>query len=73
MPNKSNKLTLRDDAEKLRATPFETVQDLEAAQYQIRLAVWRRLTEAQVARELLATDAFQELRETLQARWNGRQ
>ena len=39
--------------EKLRATPFEHVSDLDMEARAIRLAVWRKFTEARVINELL--------------------
>lgn len=39
--------------ERLRATPFNTVEDLNRETENIRLTVWRRFTEAQIIDELL--------------------
>ena len=39
--------------ERLRATPFENVSDLDKEAKAIRLAVWRRFNEAQSIHELL--------------------
>lgn len=39
--------------EKLRATPFQSVAELEAEAKAIRLSVWRKFNQAQVIHELL--------------------
>ena len=44
--------------ERLRATPFKSVADLEAEAEAIRLNVWRRFNEARVIRELLTKQEY---------------
>lgn len=39
--------------ERLRATPFESVSELDSESHTIRLNVWRKFQEAQVVNELL--------------------
>lgn len=40
--------------ERLRATPFDTVEEMDKEADAIRLAVWRRFTEGQIIDELLS-------------------
>jgi hypothetical protein len=55
MPRAVDNLTPKKNVteERLRATPFENVRELEAEGKAIRLAVWRKFSEAQVIHELL--------------------
>lgn len=40
--------------ERLRATPFQSVEELDGETSNIRLAVWRRITEGKIIDELLS-------------------
>lgn len=53
--------------EKLRATPFEGVDALDAEEKAIRLDVWRRFTEAKVVDELMTKNEFTHVKEELKA------
>lgn len=62
MPKPSDNTTPKKNAteERLRATPFENVAELDSEAHAIRLSVWRQFTQAQVINELLtkAENAF---------------
>lgn len=55
MPKASDNTTPKRNAteERLRATPFDSVTELDAEANAIRLSVWRQFTRAQVINELL--------------------
>lgn len=53
--------------ERLRATPFEGVHDLDAEEKDIRLSVWRRFTESKVVEELLTKPEFKHVGDELKA------
>lgn len=53
--------------ERLRATPFDEVSQLEAEEQQIRLSTWQRLTEAKVFAEMLTKGEFALVKEELKA------
>lgn len=53
--------------EKLRATPFNGVDEHDSEEKAIRLSVWRRFTEAKVVEELLTKPEFQHVRDELHA------
>lgn len=40
--------------ERLRATPFSSIEDLDSETNSIRLAVWRRITEGKIIDELIS-------------------
>ncbi len=40
--------------ERLRATPFDSVEDLDREEESLRLVVWRRITEGRIIDELLS-------------------
>jgi hypothetical protein len=51
----SNKTPKKNGTEeRLRATPFDSVEDLDNETASIRLAVWRRVTEGKIIDELLS-------------------
>lgn len=51
----NNKAPKRNGTEeRLRATPFQSVEDLDNETASIRLAVWRRITEGKIIDELLS-------------------
>lgn len=56
MPKQANnKLPKKNRSEeRLRATPFDTVEELERETDSLRLAVWRRITEGKIIDELLS-------------------
>lgn len=56
MPRSPNNLRPKKNPseEKLRATPFNSVAELDAEARSIRLSVWRKFNEAQVIHELLS-------------------
>jgi hypothetical protein len=56
MPRSPNNLRPKKNPseEKLRATPFSSVAELDAEARSIRLSVWRKFNEAQVIHELLS-------------------
>lgn len=56
MPKKSNNKTPKKNGteERLRATPFDSVDELDSETASIRLAVWRRITEGKILDELLS-------------------
>lgn len=78
MPRSPNNLRPKVNVseEKLRATPFSSVAELDAEAKAIRLSVWRSFTEAQVIHELLTKpeNAFvhEEWRRGLQATFDSR-
>lgn len=53
--------------ERLRATPFESVDALVAEEEAIRLAVWRRFQESKVIEEILTKTEFSHVLNELQA------
>jgi hypothetical protein len=55
MPRPKNDLNPKKNptAERLRATPFDSVEQLDGEAHAIRLAVWRELTQARATYELL--------------------
>jgi hypothetical protein len=55
MPKASDNTTPKKNTteERLRATPFDNVSELDAEAKAIRLSVWRQFTQAQVINELL--------------------
>lgn len=53
--------------ERLRATPFDEVSQLEAEEHQIRLSTWQRLTEAKVFAEIMTKREFALVKEELKA------
>lgn len=65
MPRPSNNKLPKKNVteERLRATPFESVEELEREQESIRLSVWKRFTEAQMIDELLTKSESSFLRE----------
>jgi hypothetical protein len=69
MPKAPNNRAPRKNAteERLRATPFDGVDNLDAEENAIRLDVWRRLTEAKVVEELLTKPEFSHVVEELKA------
>ena len=69
MPRAPNNRAPRKNAteEKLRATPFDGVESLDAEENAIRLDVWRRLTESKVVEELLTKPEFNHVVEELKA------
>ena len=69
MPKPMNNRTPKKNAteEKLRATPFEEVHDLDAEENAIRLSVWKRFTEAKVVEELLTKPEFNHVTDELKA------
>lgn len=56
MPKLSNNKTPKKNGteERLRATPFDSVEELDSETASIRLAVWRRITEGKIIDELLS-------------------
>ncbi len=56
MPKISNNKVRKKNGteERLRATPFSSVEDLDKETDTIRLAVWRRITEGKIVDELLS-------------------
>ena len=56
MPKMSNNKAPKKNGteERLRATPFNSVEELDSETASIRLAVWRRITEGKVIDELLS-------------------
>lgn len=51
----NNKVPKRNGTEeRLRATPFQSVEELDNETASIRLAVWRRITEGKIIDELLS-------------------
>jgi hypothetical protein len=77
MPRSPNNLRPKKNPseEKLRATPFNTVAELEAEAKAIRLTVWRKFSEAQVIHELLSKPensfVLEEWHRGLQAQFDG--
>ena len=69
MPKAPNNRTPKKNAteERLRATPFDAVDTLDAEEKAIRLATWRRFTESKVVEELLTKPEFTNVREELKA------
>ena len=69
MPRTANSRTPKKNRteERLRATPFEGVEVLDAEEEAIRLSVWRRFTEARVVEDLLTKPEFQHVTEELKA------
>lgn len=69
MPKAPNNLRPKKNAteEKLRATPFSEVTELDSEENAIRLAVWKRFTEAKVVEELLTKPEFHHVIEELKA------
>lgn len=69
MPRSPNNTTPKRNAteERLRATPFDGVEDLTAEERAIRLAVWRRFTESKMVEELLTKPEFKHVLEELNA------
>jgi hypothetical protein len=67
MPKAPNHVVPKKNAteEKLRATPFSGVEALDQEEQAIRLAIWRRLTEARVIDELLTKPEFKGVQEEL--------
>ena len=53
--------------EKLRATPFEGIDELNEEEASIRLAVWRRFTEGKIVDELLSKPEGEHLRKEWEA------
>lgn len=53
--------------ERLRATPFDSVDALAAEEEAIRLAVWRRFQESKVIEEILTKSEFSHVLEELKA------
>jgi hypothetical protein len=56
MPKLSNNKAPKKNGteERLRATPFDSVEELDGETASIRLAVWRRITEGKIIDELLS-------------------
>ncbi|HXH74052.1 MAG TPA: hypothetical protein VNJ08_03760 [Bacteriovoracaceae bacterium] len=56
MPRLSNNKAAKKNSteERLRATPFDSVEELDTETASIRLAVWRRVTEGKIIDELLS-------------------
>lgn len=56
MPKLSNNKTPKKNGteERLRATPFDSVEELDSETASIRLAMWRRVTEGKILDELLS-------------------
>ncbi len=69
MPKHPNNVSPKKNRteERLRATPFETTTELDQEKKAIRLAVWRRFTEAQMINELLTKPDNAFIVEELQA------
>lgn len=53
--------------ERLRATPFNSVDNLDTEEKAIRTMVWRRFTEAKVIEEMLTKPEFTNVAEELKA------
>ncbi|MER2513205.1 MAG: hypothetical protein ABTQ25_12460 [Nitrosomonas ureae] len=69
MPRAPSKTTPKRNAteERLRATPFDGVDELSAEEKAIRLDVWRRFTESKVVEELLTKPEFKHVVDELHA------
>lgn len=69
MPKAPNNRTPKRNSteEKLRATPFSEVSDLDTEENAIRMSVWKRFTEAKVVEELLTKSEFSHVTEELKA------
>jgi len=60
MPKTSNNTKPKKNAteEKLRATPFDDVSELDQEENKIRVLIWKKLTEAKVIEELMSKPEF---------------
>lgn len=69
MPKAPNNRTPKRNSteEKLRATPFSEVTDLDTEENAIRMSVWKRFTEAKVVEELMTKAEFSHVTEELKA------
>lgn len=64
----SNKTPKKNSTEeKLRATPFSEVTELDTEENAIRMSVWKRFTEAKVVEELLTKPEFSYVTDELKA------
>jgi hypothetical protein len=55
MPKPRNDLSPKKNptAERLRATPFDTGEQLDSEQQVLRMSIWREITQARITHELL--------------------
>lgn len=53
--------------ERLRATPFEEIGDLDSEEQAVRLAAWRQYTDSKVKDELRTKPEFSHINEELEA------
>ena len=69
MPRSANNAVPKKNRteERLRATPFTSVEKMTVEEEAIRLSVWRRFTEAKIISELLTKTDFQHVLEELKA------
>lgn len=69
MPRAPSNTTPKKNAteERLRATPFDGINELSEEEKAIRLDVWRRFTESKVVEELLTKPEFKHVLDELNA------
>jgi hypothetical protein len=69
MPRSPNNTTPKRNSteERLRATPFDDVEKMDAEEKAIRAEAWRRLTHSKVVEELLTKPEFKHVLEELRS------